>query len=79
MVKFRVLFSPRHSRATCCLGGTYLNRDYFDPQTSHLIVKKPARNEKFLASLASGKWILHTDYIEACKEAGAFVKVGHKF
>ena len=58
------------------LGGKYLDRDYFDVACSHLVVKKPARNEKFLASLASGKWILHTSYIEACRDEGVFIKVG---
>uniref|UniRef100_H2Z8T8 BRCT domain-containing protein n=1 Tax=Ciona savignyi TaxID=51511 RepID=H2Z8T8_CIOSA len=56
------------------LGGKYLERDYFDPSCTHLIVKNPARNEKFLASLSSGKWILHTSYMEACRSARAFVK-----
>nr|CAB3267172.1 DNA topoisomerase 2-binding protein 1-like [Phallusia mammillata] len=56
------------------LGGIYLDRDYFDPSCTHLIMKRPVRNEKYLASLSSGKWILSTSYIEACKEAGSFVK-----
>jgi len=58
-------------------GGIYLDRDYFDPSCTHLIVKRPARNEKYLASLSSGKWILSTSYMEACREAGCFVKVVH--
>nr|XP_026696149.1 DNA topoisomerase 2-binding protein 1-like isoform X2 [Ciona intestinalis] len=56
------------------LGGKYLDRDYFDPECTHLIVQKPARNEKYLASLSAGKWVLHTSYIEACKKASTFVK-----
>ena len=31
------------------------------------------RNEKFLASVAAGKWVLHKSYLEASREAGHFV------
>ena len=31
------------------------------------------RNEKFLASVAAGKWVLHKSYLEASREAGFFV------
>ena len=31
------------------------------------------RNEKFLASVAAGKWVLHKSYLEASREAGCFV------
>ena len=32
------------------------------------------RNEKYLAAVASGKWILHKSYLEASREAGHFIK-----
>lgn len=35
----------------------------------------PARNEKFLACVASGKWVLHKSYFEACRQEGKFVQV----
>ena len=35
----------------------------------------PMRNEKYLASLASGKWVLHKSYLEACREQEKFVQV----
>ena len=31
------------------------------------------RNEKYLAAVASGKWILHKSYLEASREASKFV------
>ena len=31
------------------------------------------RNEKYLASVAAGKWVLHKSYLEASREAGFFV------
>ena len=34
----------------------------------------PFRNEKFLASVAAGKWVLHKSYLEASREAGLFVQ-----
>lgn len=33
------------------------------------------RNEKFLASLAAGKWVLHKSYFEACRQEQRFVEV----
>ena len=33
-----------------------------------------SRNEKYLAAVASGKWILHKSYLEASREAGHFIE-----
>ncbi|MBN3278845.1 TOPB1 protein, partial [Polyodon spathula] len=32
------------------------------------------RNEKYLASMAAGKWILHRSYLEACRAVGHFIE-----
>uniref|UniRef100_A0A8D2P4Z8 DNA topoisomerase II binding protein 1 n=1 Tax=Zosterops lateralis melanops TaxID=1220523 RepID=A0A8D2P4Z8_ZOSLA len=56
------------------LGGTVLEKQYFDPSCTHIIVGHPLRNEKFLASMAAGKWVLHRSYLEACRGAGCFVQ-----
>lgn len=56
-------------------GGTCQNCDLISADCTHLIMEYPRKNEKFLGSIASGKWILHTSYIEACKEANDFVEV----
>lgn len=37
----------------------------------------PTRNEKYLAALATGKWVLHKSYLEACRVEGAFVEVSY--
>ncbi|CAI9105487.1 OLC1v1004417C2 [Oldenlandia corymbosa var. corymbosa] len=43
-------------------------------QATHLIVPDPLRRtEKFFAAAASGRWILKTDYLTACDEAGRFL------
>ncbi|XP_070586247.1 DNA topoisomerase 2-binding protein 1 isoform X3 [Erythrolamprus reginae] len=56
------------------LGGMVLEKQCFDLSCTHTIVGQPLRNEKFLASMAAGKWVLHRSYLEACRAAHSFVK-----
>lgn len=56
------------------LGGKMLDGQNFDPTCTHLVIGVPARNEKFLACVASGKWVLHKSYFEACRQEGKFVQ-----
>ncbi|XP_026148420.1 DNA topoisomerase 2-binding protein 1 isoform X2 [Mastacembelus armatus] len=56
------------------LGGVVLDKQSFDPSSSHIIVGTPMRNEKYLAALATGKWILHRSYLEACRSVGRFIQ-----
>ncbi|XP_071479717.1 DNA topoisomerase 2-binding protein 1-like [Diadema antillarum] len=56
------------------LGGVVKDAQYFDASCSHIIVGNPTRNEKYLAALATGKWVLHKSYLEACREARGFVE-----
>ncbi|XP_044311944.1 DNA topoisomerase 2-binding protein 1 [Varanus komodoensis] len=56
------------------LGGMVLEKQCFDPSCTHTIVGHPLRNEKFLASMAAGKWVLHRSYLEACRAAQHFVE-----
>uniref|UniRef100_A0A4W4ESJ0 BRCT domain-containing protein n=1 Tax=Electrophorus electricus TaxID=8005 RepID=A0A4W4ESJ0_ELEEL len=55
------------------LGGILLEKQCFDPSCSHIIVGYPLRNEKYLAAMAAGKWILHRSYLEACRSEGHFI------
>lgn len=55
------------------LGGTVYDVQYFNVQCTHVIISTPSRNEKYLAAVASGKWILHKSYLEASRESGKFV------
>ncbi|KAL6462635.1 hypothetical protein MHYP_G00290570 [Metynnis hypsauchen] len=55
------------------LGGIVLEKQCFDPSCSHIIVGFPLRNEKYLAAMAAGKWILHRSYLEACRAEGHFL------
>ncbi|XP_015267726.1 PREDICTED: DNA topoisomerase 2-binding protein 1 [Gekko japonicus] len=56
------------------LGGVVLEKQCFDPRCTHTVVGSPLRNEKFLASMAAGKWVLHRSYLEACRTARRFVE-----
>ncbi|KAM6159788.1 DNA topoisomerase 2-binding protein 1 [Erethizon dorsatum] len=56
------------------LGGLVMEKQCFDPSCTHIVVGHPLRNEKYLASVAAGKWVLHRSYLEACRTAGHFVQ-----
>ncbi|XP_008056831.1 DNA topoisomerase 2-binding protein 1 [Carlito syrichta] len=56
------------------LGGLVIEKQSFDPNCTHIVVGHPLRNEKYLASVAAGKWVLHRSYLEACRTAGRFVQ-----
>uniref|UniRef100_A0A2K6T4E5 DNA topoisomerase 2-binding protein 1 n=1 Tax=Saimiri boliviensis boliviensis TaxID=39432 RepID=A0A2K6T4E5_SAIBB len=57
------------------LGGLVIEKQCFDPSCTHIVVGHPLRNEKYLGSVAAGKWVLHRSYLEACRTAGHFVQV----
>lgn len=46
------------------------NTNSCDPDATHIIAQKLSRSEKMLGSIASGKWVLHSSYMEACIAAG---------
>lgn len=56
------------------LGGIVIDKQCFDPSCTHIIVGHPLRNEKYLASMAAGKWVLHRSYLEACRAAKRFIQ-----
>ncbi|XP_040290428.1 DNA topoisomerase 2-binding protein 1 isoform X1 [Bufo bufo] len=56
------------------LGGIVIDKQCFDPSCTHIIVGHPLRNEKYLASMAAGKWVLHRSYLEACRATKHFIK-----
>ncbi|XP_068566212.1 DNA topoisomerase 2-binding protein 1 [Cebidichthys violaceus] len=56
------------------LGGVVLDKQSFDPSCSHIIVGTPLRNEKYLAAMAAGKWILHRSYLETCRSVDRFIR-----
>ncbi|XP_021513071.1 DNA topoisomerase 2-binding protein 1 isoform X1 [Meriones unguiculatus] len=56
------------------LGGSVIEKQCSDPSCTHMVVGYPLRNEKYLASMAAGKWVLHRSYLDACRTAGHFVQ-----
>ncbi|RZC32583.1 DNA topoisomerase 2-binding protein 1-B, partial [Asbolus verrucosus] len=57
------------------LGGRVTDLSTYDPKSTHLLSPKPARNEKALACMAAGKWILHISYVDKSVAAGRFLNV----
>ncbi|XP_046481485.1 DNA topoisomerase 2-binding protein 1 isoform X1 [Neodiprion pinetum] len=55
------------------LGGDFSKEPNYDMSATHLLCMKPARNEKLLASIAAGKWVLHCYYLRDSEEAGMFL------
>ncbi|KAK6180631.1 hypothetical protein SNE40_008642 [Patella caerulea] len=56
------------------LGGKFVDGQNYDSAATHLVTGCPGRNEKFLACVAAGKWILHKSYFEACRQQHKFVQ-----
>lgn len=46
----------------------------FEYGITHLVCQSLSRNEKVLASIASGKYIVHTSYLTESKKAGKFLE-----
>jgi topoisomerase (DNA) II binding protein 1 len=57
------------------LGGEVTDKPAFDPSATHLVCSRPVRNEKLLASIASGKWVLHKGYLDASQKENCFIQV----
>lgn len=50
------------------LGGTVTEDDF-----THLIMAKLSKSSKFFSALSSGKFILHSDYIDECLQQAQFI------
>ena len=65
-----MLRRPKNSLFAPSTKGVQISDDNLcDPETTHVVAQKMSRSEKMLGSIASGKWILHPSYIEACMAA----------
>ncbi|XP_068207098.1 DNA topoisomerase 2-binding protein 1 isoform X2 [Palaemon carinicauda] len=56
------------------LGGAMSSDQHFNIKCTHVVTSKPTRSEKNLAAIASGKWLLHTAFLEDSGKAGRFVE-----
>ncbi|XP_008182892.1 DNA topoisomerase 2-binding protein 1-A-like [Acyrthosiphon pisum] len=55
------------------LGAQVLQSAIFCEDVTHVLMHQPSRTEKYLCSLASGKWILHPSYIDDCLKENCFL------
>lgn len=64
---------PEYEKVLGDLGGQISADINYDSTATHLLCVRPSRNEKILASIAAGKWILHCSYLRDCEAAGKFL------
>ncbi|WAR23272.1 TOPB1-like protein [Mya arenaria] len=55
------------------LGGSVLDCQEFRTTSSHIILGKLSRSEKYLGACATGKWALHPSYVRDSLAAGVFL------
>lgn len=55
------------------LGGVLLTSKAYNPEMTHLVLLQALKNERYLAALASGKFILHAAYLDESAKAGKFL------
>lgn len=55
------------------LGGVLLTSKSYDPQMTHLVLVNALKNERYLAAVAAGKFVLHTAYLDESATAGRFL------
>ena len=68
--KNKVASKTQNSLIVPSTKGVQINAEMLcNPETTHVVAQKMSRSEKMLGSIASGKWILHPSYIEACMVA----------
>lgn len=75
--KIRILEQIRNLNGRICE-----NLQSYDKMCSHLLCDRPNRGEKTCCSIASGKWVLSTEYVQKSIENGRFLDVsidmGHR-
>ncbi|KAK3089136.1 hypothetical protein FSP39_001116 [Pinctada imbricata] len=54
------------------LGGVYVESEAFRPHCTHIICGKVTRSEKFLGGCATGRWVLHPEYVTVSSEKGGW-------
>ncbi|CAD7701523.1 unnamed protein product [Ostreobium quekettii] len=49
-----------------CASGSYDLKHQWNDQITHVVLPELKRNEKAVCGMAAGKWLVSTDYVEAC-------------
>ena len=63
----------KYMRAIQSLGGTTIASREYDTRCTHVLVGTPTRSEKYLGGCAGGKWLMKTEYVDACARAGVWL------
>lgn len=58
------------------LGAAVSLSQSLETKVTHVVAKTLARSERTLMSIASGRWLLTTSYLDHSLKAGHFLKVG---
>lgn len=63
----------RYASIISKLNGVLLTSKAYNPEMTHLVLLQALKNERYLAALASGKFILHAAYLDDSAKAGKFL------
>ncbi|UYV67742.1 TOPBP1 [Cordylochernes scorpioides] len=63
----------RYQEIITQLGGEMSECKDVDPTATHLVLAQPVKNEKFLASVSAGLWVVHTSYLDDSNKAKSFL------
>jgi hypothetical protein len=64
--------NEKYSKIIDKLGGKLMTSE-FDENATHVILKSCQRTEKYLLTVASGKWLLKPEYLDECDKRKKFV------
>jgi hypothetical protein len=64
--------NDKYSKIIEKLGGKLMTTE-FDENSTHVILKSCQRTEKYLLTVASGKWLLKPEYLDECDKQKKFV------
>lgn len=66
-----VTFHPAPIKQVKCITGN--QRHDWAPEVTHVVSQAPRRNQKCLAAMAAGAWLVGPGWVDACAAAGALV------
>ncbi|XP_075556869.1 mutagen-sensitive 101 isoform X4 [Dermacentor variabilis] len=63
----------RYASIISKLNGVLLTSKAYNPEMTHLVLLQALKNERYLAALAAGKFVLHAAYLDESAKAGKFL------
>lgn len=64
----------RYATVASELGGLIVTSKNFENEVTHLVLGQALKNERFLASVAAGKYVLHKTFLDESSSVGRFVE-----